>query len=407
MSNETTILTEEEMKAVSAVAEDEVKDNEKVSKIREIENTETVNDNTEIEEGIMGDDGLDFSDDDFKGVDLYEASMKAMQDDAIYGTKVTQEVADKMNIPIADMTIMFDIAKHYRAKEKFSVYNALPESVKEIVVKQILESGIPVDHNSRSLYCDLLMDQFISEFVDKQLDSEIVDFNKSIQETLGSITNITDIYAGHIRYMMEVELVKKAEATDNEEAKKIYLGCSDAFKDSYKFTRMINLINAGGKVRRKLYKENFKFKSLCAELDYKNKDTKFSIRNIEQMYDGLMQHVAPELGLDEDDCKAFVILFIKTTDNLDMNNIMNSLYVYYSIFNIINLGFDTNKSKFYHVIINNIKKVFNAMWLNIPGSAKVHTLYEIADDIDWTDGDLVSDEDIKAFDTSISEDTEA
>lgn len=406
MTNETTILTEEEMKAVSAVAEDEVKDNEKVSKIREIENTETVNDNTEIEEGIMGDDGLDFSDDDFKGVDLYEASMKAMQDDAIYGTKVTQEVADKMNIPIADMAIMFDIAKHYRAKEKFSVYNALPDSVKEIVVKQILESGIPVDHNSRSLYCDLLMDQFISEFVDKQLDSEIVDFNKSIQETLGGITNITDIYAGHIRYMMEVELVKKAEATDNEEAKKIYLGCSDAFKDSYKFTRMINLINAGGKVRRKLYKENFKFKSLCSELNYKNKDTKFSIRNIEQMYDGLMQYVAPELGLDEDDCKAFVILFIKTTDNLDMNNIMNSLYVYYSIFNIINLGFDTNKSKFYHVIINNIKKVFNAMWLNIPGSAKIHTLFEIADDIDWTDDDLLSEEDIKAFDATMSEDSE-
>ena len=397
---EKTIITEEQLKEVSAVAEEEVKDNEKISKIREIENTENTNENDTIEEGVMGDDGLNFDDDNFVGVDLYESAMEDMKKDPIYATKMAEEVADKMNVPISDMRTLFNIADRYRAKEKFSIFNALPDSIKGIINTQIIQAGITPDNKSRALYCDLFMDQFIGEFVDKKLDREIVDFNKSIQETLGSITNITDMYAGHIRYMMEVELVKKAESTENEEAKKIYLDCSHAFTDSYRFNRMTDLITAGGKVRRKLYKENFKFDNICRDFNYRNENTKFSIRNIEQMYDGLIKYVAPELNLKEDDCKAFVILFIKTTDNLDMTNIVDSLYVYYSIFNIINLGFDTAKSKFYYVILNNIKKVFNAMW--DANSSILRTKFEIADDVDWTKDDLISDEDIKAFEDSLN-----
>lgn len=401
---EKTILTEEQLQEVSGTAEDAVKDNEKISKMREIENSDHVETGyADVESGIMGDDGLSFDDDKFANVDLYEAAIDDMKKDPIYATKLTEEVAEKMNVPVTDMVALFNIANRYRKKENFSIYNALPDSIKTIINTQIFQAGITPDNKSRALYCDLFIDQFISEFIDKKLDQEIVDFNKSIQETLGSITNITDMYAGHIRYMMEVELIKKAEEAENETAKKIYLDCSHAFTDSYKFTRMLDLIAAGGKIRRKLYKENFKFDSICRGLDYRNKDTKFSIRNIGQMYDGLLKYVAPELNLDENDCKAFVILFIKTTDGLDMNNIVDSLYVYYSIFNIVNLGFDTSKSKFYHVILNNIKKVFNAMWDSNSGNLRVR--FEIDGDIDWTKDDLLSEDDIKSFEASLAEES--
>lgn len=391
--DEKAVISEQDMEEIAVALEEEANNNPKITSIRAIESGE-------VEHEAENDFGsvINAENPDGEGIDLYEASIKKLEAGDEEMKAVADQMAEKWNIPPMEMMQLYKVADRYRKNEKFSIYNSLPNSVKHIVNTQIMEAGAIPDNQTRSMYCGLFMEEFISEFVDKYLDKELVDFNKSIQETLGGITNVADMYSGHIRYMMEVDLKKKAEETDNASAKEIYLGCSQAFTDSWTYRRMLELIANNSKVRRKLYKENFQFNRFCNDLDFRNKDSKFSIRNSKQLYDAMMEHLGAELDISSEDCKAFTILFIKSTYNLDMRDVRDAMYVYYVIFNIVNLGFDTNKSKFYHAIVNNIKKVFNAIWENTGDSRR----FEIEDDINWID-DEPSAEDIAAFEATLNE----
>lgn len=391
--NEKGLISETDLEEIAGALAAEAEGNPKVETMRDIAEGEY-----DSEEESDFDEIINAENPDGEGVDLYAASMDKLKSGNTEMQEVADSIAEKWNIPPTEMMELFKIADKYRKNEKFSIYNAMPDSVKRIINQQILESGVASDSHSRSLYCGIFMEEFISEFVDKHLDQEIVDFNKSIQETLGGITNVADMYSGHIRYMMEVELRKKAEAATDPAAKDIYLGCANAFSDSWTYRRMLELIDSNSKVRRKLYKENFQFERFCSEMDFRNRDSKFSIRNSKQLYDAMIQHLAGDLKLTADDCKAFTILFIKSTYEMDMKNIKDAMYVYYVIFNIVNLGFDTNKSKFYHAIVNNIKKVFNRIW----EAAKMDRRFEIEDDIDWME-DEPSAEDMAAFEETLEE----
>lgn len=399
MEENKTIITEAEAKEVATAVENEVSANPTVETIRKIESGETTPElESEVVSGIGSDSGdTIFPEDEFKGVDLYEAAMEDMNSGEAYMANASSEIADKFNIPIEDVRELFNISNRIKKGEKFSIYNALPEKVKDIIKTQIADASIPLDSQSKSIYCDLFMDEFRTEFIDKYLDKQIIDFNQSVKETIGSITNLTDIYAGHIRYMMEVTLKEKAAAAATPEAKAIYLGCSQAFTDSYTYSKMINVVYTRGRVRRKLYKENFKFKRICEDFDYLNKETKFSIRNVGQLYTGMVNNVQKELNLTDDDCKAFVILFIRSAELLDLSKVTNAMYVYYTMFNILNLRFDTNHSKFYLTVMNNIKKVFNVIW-EIRGNER---RFDIAPDIEWQD-DVPSEDDLKSFEESLT-----
>ena len=387
------LISETDLEEISEALAAEAKGNPKVDTMRSI-----ASGNIEHEAEADSEDILNVENPDGEGVDLYAASMEKLEAGDAEMKEVADKLADKWNIPPTEMLDLFKVAERYRKNEKFSIYNAMPESVKGIINAQILESGVINDSHSRSVYCGIFMEEFITEFVDKHLDQEIIDFNKSIQETLGVITNVADMYSGHIRYMMEVELRKKAEEATDEKAKDIYLGCANAFTDSWTYRRMLDTLDNNSKVRRKLYKENFQFNRFCDELDFRNRDSKFSIRNSKQLYDALMEHLSNELDITEEDCKAFTILFIKSTYDMDMKNIKDAMYVYYVIFNIVNLGFDTNKSKFYHAIVNNIKKVFNRIW----ECAKIDRRFEIEDDINWVE-DEPSAADMAAFEATLEE----
>ena len=114
------------------------------------------------------------------------------------------------------------------------------------------------------------------------------------------------------------------------------------------------------------------------------------------MATGLVNNLGKELNIGVEDAKAFTILFIKTTDNMDMHELKWSTYVYYSIFNIINLNFDINRSKFYQAVVNNIKKVFNAMWENCGNDRR----FEVEDDINWVE-DEPTPEQIKEYEKDL------
>lgn len=386
------ILTNEELNVLNDTLEEERNESSKL--MEELENN-TEYDLEDEEDIFMPKDG------DTKGIDLYDAAIgKITEDEDIEAA--TKAISDKFKLPLEDIKNLIDLGKRYRNKEEFKIYDELPERVKAVIDLQIAQAGYAKNEarHMRKLFSELFMEEFTTEMIDKYIDKEYIDMNKSIEATLGTVTNLTDMYAGHIRYLMEVELKKKAEAAKTPEAREIYLRCSNAFSDSYNYTKMLNLLKTDGKARRKLYKDNFKFDRFCRDFDYKNKDTKYSIRNVAQMYDAMHNHLK-DLHLTDADIKAFVILFTKTATNMDMSRVENSTYAYYSIFNIVNLGFDTKKGKFSLAVENNIKKVFNAIW-EITGDTRV---FEVEDHIDWVEDEPTAEE-LKSFEDFLNEDTE-
>lgn len=398
MEDQKTVITEQELIDLNKELEDQNKDNPLINRARSI--GEPV---YESDDGTMDAD-IENAFQEGQAIDLFEASLKTADSDAQYMDEITKEVSEKFDISMEDVMKIMDISKRRAAGEKFSLFGAMPEKIKGMINAQIMSTGNLLDNHSRALFTELFMDEFKSEFVDKYLDKGIVEFNKSIQETLGSITNVVDMYAGHIRYMMEVQLRKKAEETDNEAAKLIYLSCADSFSMSYTYSRMITTMEVKAKARRKLYKDNFQFNKFCRDFNWRNKDTKFSIRNVEQLTDNLVKHLGNNLDLTVEDAKAFTILFIKSCDDLNLSQLPNALYVYYTIFNIVNLGFDTNKSSFYYTIINNIKKVFNKMW-EYSGNPRRFDIDQNLDNDDWLK-EMPTEEELQAYTDDMMDDME-
>lgn len=390
MEDQKTVITEQDLIDLNSKLEEQNKNNPLVDRARAIG---APVDNPESEGPMEADIENAFQQG--QAMDLFEASLQTAAGDEQYMDEITKDVSEKFGISVDDVMKLLDVSKRRAAGEKFSLFGAMPDKIKGMINAQITATGNPLDNHSRALFTELLIDEFKSEFVDKYLDRGIVEFNKSIQETLGSITNVVDMYAGHIRYMMEVKLRQKAKETDNEAAKLIYLSCADAFTMSYTYSRMLISMEIKPKARRKLYKDNFQFNKFCRDFNWRNKDTKFSIRNVEQLADNLIKHLGNDLDLTAEDAKAFTILFIKSCDDLDLSQTPNALYAYYTIFNIVNLGFDTNKSSFYYTIINNIKKVFNKMW-EYTGNTRRFDIDPNLDNDDWLK-DIPSEEELQAY----------
>lgn len=356
-------MTEEDVKKVSDAVEAGVKDNPKVQLAEGIESgSVSVECGDGLEEGIASDDLL-FSDldDGTVGVDIVDTTIEKMLSSDEEAEVLKSGLKDTFKISDNDVLQMLDVIKRYRKNEKFSVFNALPDSIKVMVRQQIGEAA--VDRANLNLFSKLMIEEFVTEILDKGVEHDIIDFQKSIQETLGSIPNIVEMYSDTIRENMEQELIKKAEEIQetNPEGAAIYRGCAKAFTDSYTFTRQREILK-DGKVRRKLYKEEYAYKRYCDEFNCKNEKTQFSIRDIYKLGQSMITSIAPMLDLDEHDVATFVILFIKSCRDLDHNKTEDAMYMYYSIFNIINLEYYDGKGEFGRIVLTNIKMLFNDIW---------------------------------------------
>lgn len=144
------IISEEDLNEVSMAIEEEAKDNPNIISMRDIENGNHQEPEEEITEGIAGEGDLILPEDNSKGVDLFECVKTDLDNGDEYMIKASQEIADGFGLPMSDIRTLFTIANRYKAKEKFSIYNAMPETVKKIINGQIAEAGAPLDSHSKA-----------------------------------------------------------------------------------------------------------------------------------------------------------------------------------------------------------------------------------------------------------------
>lgn len=360
-------FNEEALEKLSEELKLSAEENERISKIRDILNGGGVTTTEEVDpDTVMAEDYdsdlFAMVEEESKKIDLIDIAISGIESNKIPLEEIVSKSSSVLpGVPAEDVLTMVKVAQKYRKDEDFSVYNALPESVKAIIKK---EAGI-LDKTALNMFSKLVLEEFCTEVLDVTFEKEAIDFNESLKEAL-NIPDITDLYKGYIRQSMETELLDKAAALEKEgfvDGAKVLRDCSQSFTDSYTFVRLREAIK--GKTRRKLYKDNESYDRYCNDFNYKIQKSKFKITDVFEL-GRVLDKLSPVIGISKDDVLMLVILFCKTCQNYDANNTSDGIFMYYTIRNILNMEHHSvvgaaavELDEFDQVIIDNIALLVN------------------------------------------------
>ena len=145
---------------------------------------------------------------------------------------------------------LFEVINRIRAGEKFSVYNALPQSIKNIVDN--MNSGSIAMRNE---IAKDLMKTFIEGI---ESEKELVDFNeafqKEVQETVG---DLSELYSSVLedRCGKLEEVIKELEGKGKNEEAKTYKELLNAFNDSHSLVRQLDALDNMSGIRKALRRD--------------------------------------------------------------------------------------------------------------------------------------------------------
>lgn len=362
------LFTEEMAEQVAKELGLSAEENERIAKIREILNGNgVVGDDEEISPSTVMAEDYDSDlfaevEKESQTIDLIDIAINGIESDTIKIDDILERSKEVLSdVSEDDIMQMLKVAQRYRKGEDFSVFKELPTAVQATIRK---EAGV-MDRATLNLFAKMAIEEFCTEVIDVTLEKETIDFNESLQKAL-QIPDITQLYEGYVRDRMEKELITKAEALEAAgyyDGAKVLRGCSEAFTDSYTFSRMRAAIT--GKTKRKLYKDNDFYNRYCNEFNAKIAGSKFKITDVFEL-GRVLDSLAPIIGITKDDVLMFVILFCKTCQNYDANNTTDGIFMYYSIRNILNMEHHSllppiNKEpdEFDQTIIDNIASLVN------------------------------------------------
>lgn len=255
-----------------------------------------------------------------------------------------------------DALKFFNLVNRYKSGEKFSIYNEMPESMKQMVRNLCAEVGL--NRVAIQTAAKDVLEYFINSM---NIEQEIMDLNTAIKKEL-NIPNMMEMYADHLKEKMEVDLMRIAESTekDNPEKAELLKSIVQAFKDSYTLSRQKELLK-DEILLRKLNKWIKKYDRYCMEFNFKNKDTKVKIKDI-SMIAPVLDRVLSKEEYNYDDIRKYVVLLCEICKNMRPDKMAEHTFMYYSIQHIVALDYvDIEKSQFNKELLNNIKEVLDIM----------------------------------------------
>lgn len=361
------LFTEEMVQDVAKELGLSAEENEMVSRIREILNGVNLPESEEMSPDTVI--AEDYDSNLFSMVEE-ESAKTDLIDIAINGIKnkelPMEELLDRSDkifpgITEDDLLKLLDVARRYKNNEDFSVYNALPKIAQDAI--KVQAGGL--DRSGINLFAKLAIEELCTEVFDMTLDKEVIDFNEALKEAL-DIADITQLYSRFIRDRIEKELIIKADALEEggfNDGAAVLRRCSHAFTDSYTFSRLREALT--GKTKRKLYKDNEFYNRYCNEFNAKNANSKFKITDVYE-FGRVLDKMAPVIGIDKDDVLMLVILFCKTCKNYNPDDTVDSIFMYYTIRNVLNMEHHNiigagakEPDEFDQLIIDNIASLVN------------------------------------------------
>ena len=276
--------------------------------------------------------------------------------------------AEDLNVSPENIQEVIKIANRRKKKENFGIYQALPDELKEMIDKYVLEAGIsPLDKRSRALKNTIATDM-IDEFINN-IESERIkkDFNVEVESIFNkAYEEIGDSIAGYTKTKLEKYREAAAKMTDLEKKEKM-----NTILDQIQEAHDLNTLKEYAK-HCKIKKFDFeKPGKYFDRLKNKYKDTPYSIYDINLCAPILYRNIN-ELYEDkytDKDIIGFLIAYCKQTSNMQPSNIVEHSYMYYVIYNIVLADLtksekdESSKEFFNNVVevIDNLKKINASM----------------------------------------------
>lgn len=247
------------------------------------------------------------------------------------------------NVTYEEAMQLVDVMNRYKAHEKFNVFEALPMSLKSVILKEAASVG--ADRSTINFFAKT----FINDLVNNTyLDREIKDFNAELQEAMAPMGNIVgtmmDEYNDEVYDKFTTKLFEKADEIRNSDPEKALqlntIGTN--FEAAVTLSRIRSNLAANNSISNKHYKY-----------------ARDSWRKLVEEYNNIIANVSPKprdldiclrglivAGYPEDYAKTIISLVVsEVKDAVKNGSLEEHIYAYYLTNSLLNLNYTANNSK--------------------------------------------------------------
>jgi hypothetical protein len=279
--------------------------------------------------------------------------------------KFNEELKNTYDLSDEEIISMMAMLSRLQKGEKFAVFPSLPKKLQTIILSAMASNSIPATNENKNLIAKDLVNDIIKDINN---DQEFVEFNAALKE-LANIPSMMDFHAENCRETMEIKLSETAEKykESNPKVAESLLAISEAWKETYIFKRINDLLDTSERARNRITKETMYYDKFIRDFNFKSEKSKFIINDLDQMTKSLLKVINGDDRYDSvpantklERCRGITLLFAKTCDGLNFNDPVDVAYIYYSIKNVISLDFlDGKILEFNEILLENIKTLYD------------------------------------------------
>lgn len=255
---------------------------------------------------------------------------------------------------------LIDVINRYKAHEKFNVFEALPQSIKSIILKEAAEMG--ADKSTINFFAK----SFINDLVNNTfLDKEIKDFNAELEEALAPMGNfigaVMDEYNDEVYEKFTTKLREKAEEikeSDPDKANQI-ITISENFEQAVRLERVIDTITKQPPCINRAYKtarDNWntainKYNEAISHVNPKPRDLEICLEAVKK-YGGFPEEYAKT-----------IIILIKNSIlcSIEKNTLEEHVHAYYLSNALYELLYTNKNSKVVGLTIDSLNKIYESI----------------------------------------------
>ena len=245
------------------------------------------------------------------------------------------------------------------------MYNKLSDEVKKDIKKYASYMRITPNDATKTILKAIFSHNAVKE-------NNAINVDHIVAQAIRKDPNTDEPYLSWVKDYTEKDILNYINNNDlDEETKGRLLSIRDSFIESYTFKPMYNKYDNDSRTRKAIRRDiqdKSRYTKYFNEFNYKNEKSLYRMDEAGQFGRALFDIVlhSTEFILNEssdnlfgvDDVRKFLILFFKTCENLNANNLKDSAYMYYTMKNIIKLSNpEEAKTPFGGELISNIKEL--------------------------------------------------
>lgn len=272
---------------------------------------------------------------------------------------ILHNIADSYNLSDEDAIKFIDVIRRYKNKEKFNVFEELPEPFKIEINKQAMSVG--ADRSIINFFAKTFINSLIS---DNYIDQEIKNFNKEMEEALKPMGNIVgsliDEYNDNIEEMFTTNLYKKSDEIKDKDPEKSaqLIRIADNFKLAHSMDRIKNMIKTRPSICNRAYKDyRDRWVKITEEFNEKFGNVEPKLKSLNDCFHSLYKS-----GYEKDVCGTIMILvYYDICNSMKENTLEEHIYSYYILNAIFNLCITANGSNLINTASNSIEEIANSI----------------------------------------------